>query len=117
MTKFSKRTINETNKSWLKIGEEDSIISYKSMGTKQVPLENNNNNTPSINEQISNNKSVSSNAANKTGRNQLTSKDIAKDILNKSGIFNKISKPAPMKITRKGTQFFPGILESVNYNF
>ena len=35
-------------------------------------------------------------------------KDLAKEMLNKSGVFSKISKPAPMKkIQRNGTQFLP----------
>ena len=108
-----KRTLEEANQSVFKIGVEASILSYKSMGKEVQYIEY----SPSAKDGRS--ASAVSNPLEKSSRNlgvnlkqtmrkndlnvsrnHLTSKNLAKDILNKSGLFATIANP---KLARIGT--------------
>ena len=123
--KLEKQTIADANKSFFKMGVDESVISYKSMAAEDMePMRK----TPSVNEQNSFRGSVGSNAMNKSSRNipglmkipskkadlnssknYLTSKDVAKDLLNRSGAFSHIKPGGGSRMSRIGTFVTPGM--------
>ena len=119
---LEKGILEDQNDSKGELGVEDSYLSYKSMMPQhqnQVEKSISNNGdgvTPSRASVISvSNSKTSLNVSRRMGgnknrqqytsKNHLTSKDLAQDILNKSGVFSKIKKPN--NVTRKGTFMTP----------
>lgn len=117
-------TLEEANQSIFKIGVDASILSYKSMGREEQYIEY----SPSAKEGRS--ASAASNPIDKSSRNlgialkqtlkkndlnasrnHLTSKNLAKDILNKSGMFATIANP---KMYRIGTLAPPTSANFIN---
>lgn len=123
---LEKNPIDEQNESLPELGIEDSLLSYKSMTKMDQAVDN----TPSIRNEnskskASNNNSISAsnpsvNASRRMAslakdplksKNFLTSKEMAKDILNRSGMFSKINKPRMSRIaTTLGTPLQSGLM-------